>query len=108
MAPSSRSLNNTKAILSFLDSYTCHQWSRYTITHADKDRKRSCAPRGRRPVNLRMLEIYPSTISGEELIVLRRRWDRFHTARNFLNFFGFASALVGALSESTDSMNSCT
>src|SRR5215210_5532563 len=29
---------------------------------------------------------------------MRRRWDRFHAARNVLNFFGVASALVGALS----------
>jgi hypothetical protein len=32
---------------------------------------------------------------------LRRRWDRFHAVRNVLNFFGFASALLGALSEDT-------
>jgi uncharacterized membrane protein len=61
---------------------------------------------GNMPVNRRMLEMDPSTISGEELIELRRRWDRFHTARNFLNFFGFASALGGALSESTDGRGS--
>lgn len=61
---------------------------------------------GNMPVNRRMLEMDPSTISGEELIELRRRWDRFHAARNILNFFGFASTLVGVLSGSTDSMNS--
>ena len=57
---------------------------------------------GNMPVNRRMLEMDPSTISGEELIELRRRWDRFHAARNVLNFFGFASTLVGALSEGTN------
>jgi uncharacterized membrane protein len=56
---------------------------------------------GNMPVNRRMLEMDPSTISGEELIELRRRWDRFHAARNVLNFLGFASALLGALSEDT-------
>jgi uncharacterized membrane protein len=57
---------------------------------------------GNMPVNRRMLEMDPGTVSSEELMELRRRWDRFHTARNVLNFFGFASALLGALSESTD------
>ena len=61
---------------------------------------------GNMPVNRRMLEMDPSMISGEELIELRRRWDRFHTARNVLNFLGFASALVGALSETTDGRSS--
>jgi hypothetical protein len=36
---------------------------------------------------------------------LRRRWDQFHAARNVLNFLGFASALLGALSEDTDDRN---
>src|SRR5215210_2324820 len=54
---------------------------------------------GNIPVNRRMLEMDPSTISGEELIELRRRWDRFHAARNVLNFLGFASALLGVLTE---------
>jgi uncharacterized membrane protein len=54
---------------------------------------------GNMPVNRRMLEMDPRTVSGEELMELRRRWDRFHTARNVLNFLGFASALVGALRE---------
>jgi uncharacterized membrane protein len=57
---------------------------------------------GNMPVNRRMLEMDPSTISNEELIELRRRWDRFHTARNVLNFCGFACTLVGALSEGTN------
>ena len=54
---------------------------------------------GNMPVNRRMLEMDPGTVSGEELVELRRRWDRFHTARNVFNFFGFASTLLGALSE---------
>ena len=57
---------------------------------------------GNMPVNRRMLEMDPGTVSGEELMELRRRWDRFHTARNVFNLFGFASALLGALSEGTN------
>jgi hypothetical protein len=38
-------------------------------------------------------------VSREEFIELRRRWDRFHATRNVLNFLGFISALLGALSE---------
>ena len=57
---------------------------------------------GNMPVNRRMLEMDPGTVSGEELVELRRRWDRFHTARNVLNFFGFTSALLGALSGGTN------
>jgi uncharacterized membrane protein len=55
---------------------------------------------GNMPVNQRMLDMDPGTVSGEELIELRRRWDRFHAVRNVLNFLGFTSALLGALSES--------
>ena len=57
---------------------------------------------GNMPVNRRMLEMDPEAASSEELMELRRRWDRFHAARNVLNFFGVASALVGALSECED------
>ncbi len=56
---------------------------------------------GNMPINRRILEMDPATASNEELLELRRRWDRFHTARNVLNFFGFASTLVGVLSEGT-------
>ncbi len=56
---------------------------------------------GNMPVNRRMLEMDPGAVSSEELMELRRRWDRFHAARNVLNFLGFASALLGALSEDT-------
>jgi hypothetical protein len=37
--------------------------------------------------------------------MLRRRWDRFHAPRNVLNLLGFASALLGALSEGTNDRN---
>ena len=57
---------------------------------------------GNMPVNRRMLEMDPEAASSEELMELGRRWDRFHAARNVLNFFGVASALVGALSECED------
>ena len=56
---------------------------------------------GNMPVNRRMIEMDPGTVTGEELMELRRRWDRFHAARNVFNFLGFASALLGALSEDT-------
>ena len=56
---------------------------------------------GNMPVNRRMLEMDTDSVSGEELIDLRRRWDRFHAVRNVLNFLGFTSALLGALFEDT-------
>jgi hypothetical protein len=51
------------------------------------------------PINRRVLQLDPATVSREEFIELRRRWDRFHAARNVLNFLAFASALLRALSE---------
>ena len=60
---------------------------------------------GNMPVNRRMLEIDVGTVSGEELKELRRRWDRFHAARNALNLLGFVSALLAALSEGTNDRN---
>jgi hypothetical protein len=57
---------------------------------------------GNMPVNRRMLEMDSGTVSGEVLIELRRRWDRFHAVRNILNFLGFTSALMGALLEDTN------
>ena len=54
---------------------------------------------GNMPVNRRVLDLDPATVSREEFMELRSRWDRFHAARNALNFFGFASALLGALAE---------
>ena len=61
---------------------------------------------GNMPINRRVLELDPATVSREEFIELRRRWDRFHAARNTLNFLGFACALLGALSGSTDGWSS--
>ena len=52
---------------------------------------------GNMPVNRRMLEMDPDTVSGEELKELRRRWERFHAVRNLLNFAGFTFALSAAL-----------
>jgi hypothetical protein len=60
---------------------------------------------GNMPVNRRTLEIDVGTVSSEELMELRRRWDRFHAARNVLNFLGFACALLGALSKGTNDRN---
>ena len=56
---------------------------------------------GNMPVNRRILEMDAASVSREELVGLRRRWDQFHAVRNVLNFLGFASALLGALSEDT-------
>ena len=61
---------------------------------------------GNMPINRRVLELDPATVSREEFIGLRRRWDRFHAARNTLNFLGLASALLGALSEGADGWSS--
>ena len=58
---------------------------------------------GNMPVNRRILEMDAASVSREELVGLRRRWDQFHAVRNVLNFLGFASALLGALSEDTAS-----
>ncbi len=54
---------------------------------------------GNMPINRQVLKLDPETVSREELIELRRRWDRFHATRNVLNLLGFVSALLGALSE---------
>ena len=61
---------------------------------------------GNMPINRRVLEVDPATVSREEFIELRRRWDRFHAARNTLNFLGFTCALLGALSGGTDGWGS--
>ena len=61
---------------------------------------------GNMPINRRVLELDPTTVSREEFIELRRRWDRFHAARNTLNFLGFTCALLGALSGGTDGRSS--
>ncbi len=54
---------------------------------------------GNMPINRQVLKLDPETVSREELIELRRRWDRFHATHNVLNLLGFVSALLGALSE---------
>jgi hypothetical protein len=56
---------------------------------------------GNMPINRQVLELDPATVSRQEFIELRRPWDRFHAVRNTFNFLGFASALLGALSEGT-------
>jgi hypothetical protein len=61
---------------------------------------------GNMPINRRVLELDSATVSREEFIELRKRSHRFHAARNVLNFLGFASALVGAVSERTDGWRS--
>jgi hypothetical protein len=61
---------------------------------------------GNMPINRRVLELDPTTVSREEFIELRQRWDRFHATRNTLNFLGFTCALLGALSEGTDGWSS--
>ena len=52
---------------------------------------------GNTPINRRVLELDAATVSREEFIELRRRWDRFHAMRNVLNLVGFVSALLAAL-----------
>ncbi len=60
---------------------------------------------GNMPINRQVLELDPATVSRQEFIELRRRWDRLHAARNVLNFLGFASALLGALFEEPNDHN---
>src|SRR3712207_9256034 len=36
---------------------------------------------GNMPINRRVLGLDPTTVSEQEFIELRRRWDRFHAAR---------------------------
>ncbi len=54
---------------------------------------------GNMPVNRRTLELDPTTVSRDELIALRRRWDGFHAARNLLNAAGLVLAILGTLSD---------
>ena len=51
------------------------------------------------PINRRTLELDPKTVSREELLALRRRWDTFHAARNVLNAAGLVLAILGTLSD---------
>ena len=54
---------------------------------------------GNMPINRRMLELDPTTVSRDELLTLRRRWDRFHAVRNVLNATGFVFTILGTLSD---------
>ena len=58
---------------------------------------------GNIPINRRTLELDPDTISREEFLELRARWDRLHTARNGLNLTGFGLAILGVLASSQGS-----
>ena len=54
---------------------------------------------GNMPANRRTLELNPRTVSIDELLALRRRWDGFHAARNLLNAAGLIFAILGTLSD---------
>jgi len=54
---------------------------------------------GNMPANRRTLELNPKTVSRDEFLALRRRWDGFHAARNLLDAAGLAFAILGALSD---------
>jgi hypothetical protein len=54
---------------------------------------------GNMPANRRTLDLDPKTVSRDELLALRRRWDGFHALRNALNAAGFILAILGALSD---------
>jgi uncharacterized membrane protein len=51
---------------------------------------------GNVPINNRVLELSPES-EGEEFVELRKRWDRLHTLRVFLNVAGLALLCLGAL-----------
>ena len=54
---------------------------------------------GNMPINRRMLELDPTSVTRNELFTLRRRWDRFHAVRNVLNATGFVFTILGTLSD---------
>ena len=54
---------------------------------------------GNMPLNRRVLALSADDPSAEWL-VLRARWDRWHTLRNALNFAGLAGLVLGALDAS--------
>ena len=56
---------------------------------------------GNMPVNRRMLEMDPSTISGEELMEHRRRCDRSQARCSGPRFVSLSCAALGARSEHT-------
>jgi uncharacterized membrane protein len=53
---------------------------------------------GNVPINKRILELPAREESYEEFLVLRRRWDRLHAVRNFLNVVGLVLSCLGTLS----------
>ncbi len=55
---------------------------------------------GNVPANRRTLDLDPASVSREEFLALRRRWDAFHAVRNLLNAAGLVFAILGALSDS--------
>ena len=54
---------------------------------------------GNMPANRRTLGLDPRTVSRDELLALRRRWDGFHAARNMLNAAGLVLAILATLSD---------
>ena len=54
---------------------------------------------GNMPANRRTLELDPGTVSRDEFLSLRRRWDGFHAVRNVLNATGLVFAILGTLSD---------
>jgi len=54
---------------------------------------------GNMPANRRTLDLAPGSVSRDEFLALRRRWDGFHAARNALNAADPAFAILGALSD---------
>ncbi len=54
---------------------------------------------GNMPANRRTLELDPKTVSRDEFLALRRRWDAFHAARNVLNAAGLIFTILGTLSD---------
>src|SRR5215210_7206891 len=51
---------------------------------------------GNMPANRRTLDLNPRSVSRDEFLTLRRRWDGFHAARNLLNATGLVFATLGA------------
>ena len=54
---------------------------------------------GNMPANRRTLDLDPGRVSRDDLLSLRRRWDRFHAVRNLLNAVGLAFAILATLSD---------
>jgi hypothetical protein len=54
---------------------------------------------GNMPANRNTLDLNPRTVSRDEFLSLRQRWDRFHAVRNLLNAAGLVFAILGTLSD---------